>query len=299
LITSIKLWNEPNNLSHWDFLLDPGWTIYAEMVRLTARSLRAAGVTVPLVLGGMSPIDPGFLRRLAELGALDEVDVLAVHGFPLDWNLWPIEEWPERIEAVRREFGKPVWVTETGVSSYASEAVGEWGLRRAQALLRGEQVYWYSLMDLPPRYEATTRHKRAEGSSYLRHFHFGLLRWDGTPKRALGAFSPEMGICQWFQYRDERSLELAAEWLQRLGVRRVRTGLSWAESHIPGYEEWFDRVMAVLAPYEVSVTLCFTPPSRGLRADHTAPPRDVAEFAQFAVHMATRYGAAAPEGAQT
>jgi hypothetical protein len=23
VITSIKLWNEPNNLSHWDFLLDP------------------------------------------------------------------------------------------------------------------------------------------------------------------------------------------------------------------------------------------------------------------------------------
>jgi beta-xylosidase len=299
LIASIKLWNEPNNLSHWDFLLDPGWVRYAELVRTTAAGLREAGVQVPLVLGGMSPIDPGFLRALQSQGALDAVDVLAVHGFPLDWNLWPAEEWPARLAAIRDEFGKPVWITETGVSSFASEATAAWGLRRFRELLAGEEVYWYSLLDLPPRYEATTRHKRAEGSSYLRHFHFGLLRWDGRPKAALDAWEPGFGICQWFQFQDERTLELAAEWLARLGVTRVRTGLSWAESHMPGWTDWFDRIMAVLEPYEVCVTLCFTPPSRGLRADHTSPPVDVSEFARFAVHMAERYGAVAPSGAHT
>jgi beta-xylosidase len=299
VITSLKIWNEPNNLSHWDFLMDPGWAIYADLLRRTSAALRGAGVTVPLVLGGMSPIDAGFLRRLRDQGALDAVDVLAVHGFPLDWNLWLPEEWPERIEAIRREFGKPVWVTETGVSSFAGEETAAEGLRRMRTLLAGEQVYWYSLLDLAPRYEATTRHKRAEGSSYVRHFHFGLLRWDGTPKKSLDAWSPELGICQWFQFGDERTLELAVRWLERLEVRRVRTGLSWAESHIPGWEAWFDRVMQALEPFEVCATLCFTPPSRGLRPDHTAPPQDVGEFADFALRMARRYGAASPEGAHT
>lgn len=291
MITSIKLWNEPNNLSHWDFLLDPGWTVYADMVRRAAAAIRGAGVDLPLVLGGVSPIDPGFFRRMRELGVMDVVDVLAVHGFPLDWNLWPIDAWPDKLITIREEFGKPVWITETGVSSYAAEETATWGLRRSLELLRGEKVFWYTLLDLAPQYEATTRHKQNEGSSYFRHFHFGLLRWNGVPKRAAEAFSPEFGICQWFQYGDERTLDLAVDWLQRLGVREVRTGLSWAESHIPGADAWFDTLMSALEPFDVCVTLCFTPPSRGLRPDHTSPPRDVEEFAHFAARMAARYAA--------
>jgi beta-xylosidase len=298
LITSIKLWNEPNNLSHWDFLLDPGWRVYAELVRGAATAVREVDPTLPIVLGGISPIDPAFLRQLRDLGALEVVDVLAVHGFPLDWNLWPLEEWPRKLEAVRSEFGKPVWITETGVSSFAAEETGAWGLRRSREILRGERVFWYTLLDLAPEFEATTRHKRAEGSSYVRHFHFGLLRWNGTPKKALDAFSPELGICQWFQYRDERTLALAVEWLERLGVREVRTGLSWAESHIPGADAWFDTVMSALEPFNVCLTLCFTPPSRGLRADHTSPPHDVGEFAWFAARTVERYGAAHLAGKQ-
>lgn len=298
MITSIKLWNEPNNLSHWDFLLDPGWTRYAEMVRQTAATLRESGTLLPLVLGGMSPIDPHFIRRMDELGVLDVVDVLAVHGFPLDWNLWPLEEWPDKLAALRAEFGKPVWVTETGVSSYASEAASARGLRRTRDVLRGERVFWYTLLDLPPRFEATTRHKQAEGSSYWRHFHFGLLRHDGTPKRALHDFAPDWGICQWFQYRDERTLELAVRWLERLGVREIRTGLSWAESYIPGSEEWFDTVMDALAPFDVCLTFCFTPPHRGLRSDHTSPPLEPGEFAAFAARMAQRYAAPQLAGEQ-
>jgi beta-xylosidase len=160
-----------------------------------------------------------------------------------------------------------------------------------RSLLAGEQVFWYTLLDLAPVYEATTRHKRAEGSSYFRHFHFGLLRWDGTPKRALSSWDPEFGICQWFQYGDERSLELAVRWFERLGVREVRTGLSWAESHIPGSDAWFDTVMSALEPFDVCATLCFTPASRGVRPDHTSPPVDPAEFAEFAARMAARYAA--------
>lgn len=289
MITSFKIWNEPNNLSHWDFQLDPGWTVYADLVRHAHASIRSTGCTLPIVLGGMSPIDPGFLRQLQAQGVLEWVDVLAVHGFPIDWNLWAIEEWPERIERIRAEFGKPVWVTETGVSSFGSEEVAAWGLRRSQELLRGEKVYWYSLIDLDQQREATTRHKQAEGSSYFRHFHFGLLRHDGTPKPAVDDFDPAFGICQWFHFQDERTLETAVRWFERLGVRQVRTGLSWGESHLDGAEAWFDTLMSALEPFEVCATLCFTPPSVGVRPDHTSPPRDVSQFGTFAAEMARRY----------
>lgn len=291
MITSFKLWNEPNNLSHWDFLLDPGWSIYAEMVKHASAEIRRVRSDVPIVLGGMSPIDPGFVRQLRVHGALECVDVLAIHGFPFDWNLWPMEEWPERIAALRDEFDRPVWVTETGVSSFAGEEIAAWGLRRSREVLRGETVYWYTLLDLAPGREATTRHKQAEGSSYWRHFHFGLLRHDGTPKRSLREFTPEFGICQWFHFQDERTLEVAVRWFERLGVREVRTGLSWAESHQPGADAWFDTLMSALEPFNVCATLCFTPPSRGLRPDHTSPPVNVGEFAWFAARMADRYAA--------
>jgi beta-xylosidase len=300
LITSFKLWNEPNNLSHWDFLMDPGWSVFSDLIRQSSQAIRGVRDDLPIVLGGMSPIDPGFLHQLRSNGALDAVDVLAVHGFPLDWNLWPIEEWPAHLEALRSEFGRPVWITETGVSSFASEEVAAWGLQRTRKSLVGERVYWYTLLDLDPACEATTRHKQAEGSSYFRHFHFGLLRHDGTPKKALDHFSPDMGICQWFQYGDERGLELAVRWLERLGIREVRTGLSWADSHLPESEAWFDTVMSALEPFNVCATLCFTPPSRGIRADHTSPPVDVGEFAWFAAQVAERYAApsAPPRGAE-
>jgi hypothetical protein len=294
VITSFKIWNEPNNLSHWDFLLDPDWAVFADMVELAGGAIREARPDAPIVLGGLSPIDHGFLHRLRQHGALDAVDVIAVHGFPYDWNLWPAEEWPARLDHLRREFGKPVWVTETGVSSFASEGLAAWGLRRSRQLLGGERVYWYSLIDLAPDREATTRHRQAEGSSYWRHFHFGLLRHDGTPKKSLDSFSSDFGICQWFQFQDEPTLELAVRWFERLGVQHVRTGLSWAESHQPGADRWFDTVISALAPFDVCVTLCFTPPSRGIRACHTSPPIDAGEFAYFAGRVARRYAAPVP-----
>ncbi|MBW3553466.1 MAG: beta-xylosidase [Gemmatimonadetes bacterium] len=290
MLTSIKIWNEPNNDSHWDLDLDPGWTLFSDLLRSGVQGIRRHS-DLPVVLGGMSPIDARFLRVLDGLGALDAVDVLAVHGFPLDWNLWPVEEWPEQITRIRSEFGRPVWVTETGVSTFATGAKAAWGMRRLKEALAGEKVYWYTLLDLEPAAEATTRHKQAEGSGYWRHFHFGLLTHDGAPKPTLREYDASLGICQWFQFQDERSLELAVRWMERLGVREIRTGLSWAESHIPGAWEWFDTIMAALEPFDVCATLCFTPPSIGVRHHHTSPPRDMEVFEEFAARVAERYAA--------
>lgn len=291
MIDAVMLWNEPNNLSHWDRELDPEWSTFAAMCGLAVDALRAAAPATPLVLGGISPIDPLFLRLLAGYGLLARLDVLAVHGFPFDWNLWHAEEWPRKLGEIRAEFGMPVWITETGVSSWASEANMLWGLRRSTPLLKAaaDRVYWYTLYDLAPEREATTRHGAAEGSSYWRHFHFGLLRADGTPKAALEHFDPELGICQWIHFRDEARLEGTVEWLKRIGVHRLRSGLSWAEWHLPDAARWFDRIVEAFAPFDLTLTLCFTPPSAGVRPHHTSPPRDIGEFARFAGWVAERY----------
>ncbi len=288
------LWNEPNNLSHWDFGIDSEWTAFSAMARAAGAAVRAeSGVT--RVLGGISPIDANFMRRMLDQGALEAVDAVAVHGFPLDWNHWPIHEWPARLEEIRAVVPHEVWVSEVGASTFGAEEIQEFGLRRTAELILGKapRVHWYSLFDLPRAWPATTRHREAEGSSYYRHFYMGLLREDGTPKRALRHFAdytPALGICQWFHFEDPR-LESAVEWLRKLGVRRLRTGLSWADSFRPGADAWFDRQMAALEPFDVTITYCFTPEHRGVQPHHTSPPRDVEEFAEFCARMTRRYAA--------
>jgi beta-xylosidase len=293
VVEAVMIWNEPNNLSHWDFEIDPGWCTFGRMVQEAGAAIAAERPGLTRTMGGISPIDPGFVQTLANCGALDSVDALAVHGFPLDWNHWQIHEWPDKLDEIRAVTDLPLWVSEVGVSTFGAEEVQEFGLRRTAELLIGQvpRIHWYSLYDLPRAWPATTRHREAEGSSYYRHFHMGLLQEDGTPKRALRHFSqftPALGLCQWFHFEDHR-LEDAVTWLKNLGVRHVRTGLSWADSFRPNAEAWFDRQMRALEPFDVTLTLCFTPEHCGVKPHHTSPPKDVSAFADFCARQVRRY----------
>jgi beta-xylosidase len=119
----------------------------------------------------------------------------------------------------------------------------------------------------------------------------GLLREDGSPKPAAEAFAPwagQMGLCQWFHFHDHR-LDEAVRWFRQLGVRHVRTGLSWADRYREGALDWFDRQMEALAEFETTVTFCFTPEHRGIEPHHTSPPQEAQEFADFCVEMVERY----------
>jgi beta-xylosidase len=294
MIEAAMFWNEPNNLSHWDFEMDPDWAAFAAMTRLASQAVSSERKKLTRVLGGISPIDPKFIVNMEQKGVLEWMDAVAVHGFPLDWNHWQIQEWPARLAEIQAVTRLPTWVSEVGVSSFGADEVQVFGLRRTAELLRGRapRVHWYSLFDLPRAWPATTRHRESEGSSYYRHFYMGLVREDGSAKPALAVFpelAPELGICQWFHFEDPR-LDAAVRYMKELGVTRVRTGLSWADAHRPGAIAWFDRQMRALEPFEVTVTFCFTPPSRGLREHYTSPPRAASEFADFCAQMARRYG---------
>jgi len=296
MIEAIMLWNEPNNLSHWDFHIDPDWKMFAEMVIPAARAIRRINPELKIVLGGMSPIDPNFVRLLGSHGVLDVIDVVAVHGFPLDWNHWSIHDWPKKIDEIRAVTDKPVWVSEAGASSFGAEEVQAFGLKRTAELLLPivERVHWYSLFDLPASWTATTRHKEAEGSAYYRHYYMGLVREDGTPKPSSEQFPAGLGICQWFHFEDHR-LDSGVEWLRKLNVRYLRTGLSWADSFRPDAQLWFDRQMQAIDEFTTTLTLCFTPEHLGIATHHTSPPKNPECFVEFATWAVARY-AAGPGG---
>jgi beta-xylosidase len=117
------------------------------------------------------------------------------------------------------------------------------------------------------------------------------VREDGSLKPSFDAFlrhAPALGLCQWFHFEDHR-LDASVALMRRLGVRHLRTGLSWADSYRPGALAWFDRQMAALRDFDVTVTFCFTPEHKGPGRHHTSPPDDPAEFGAFCAEMVRRY----------
>ena len=291
MVEAVMLWNEPNNLSHWDFKVDPEWKMFAELMHEGVRAIRDVNPDLKIVLGGISPIDPNFLKLLSGYGVIDAVDVVAVHGFPLDWNHWNVNEWPKKVDEVREALGdKPVWVSEAGASSFGAEEVQAFGMKRTAELLLPlvERVHWYSLMDLPATWTATTRHKEAEGSAYYRHYYMGMFREDGSAKLAASEFPEGLGICQWFHYDDHR-LDFAVEQMKKIGVKYLRTGVSWADWFREHSEVWFDRQMAAVDEFDTTMTLCFTPEHLGVVPHYTSPAKDPRQFGEFARWTVSRY----------
>lgn len=291
MVEAVMLWNEPNNLSHWDFKIDPDWKMFAALVHEGVNAIRSINPELKIVLGGISPIDPNFLKLLGGYGVINAVDVVAVHGFPLDWNHWNINEWPRKIDEVRAVVGdKPIWVSEAGASSFGAEEVQTFGLRRTAELLLplADRVHWYSLIDLPSMWTATTRHKEAEGSSYYRHYYMGLYREDLSPKLAAGNFPEGLGVCQWFHFEDHR-LEFAVQRMRELRVSYMRTGISWADWFRPDAEAWFDRQMNALDEFNTTITLCFTPEHLGVVPHYSSPAKNPADFGEFTAWAVRRY----------
>ena len=177
----VELWNEPNNLSDWDWRLDPDWHRFAAMVIEAATVARGAGARV--VLGGMCPIDPSWLARMEALGVLDWVDVVGVHGFPGTWDVeWT--DWGASVRSARdvlREHGRDldIWITESAYSTWRHDERGQ-----IDALLRAldapvARVYWSALQDLHPAVSHRDGFHVDE-----RHYHLGLVGADDTPKLA-------------------------------------------------------------------------------------------------------------------
>jgi len=289
---AIVLWNEPNNRSHWDFEADPEWAIFARLCRQAAGAIRAEAPHLPIVLGGIAPLDPAFVDLLMARHGLEHVlDAVGIHGYPFDWHRWSIDEWPTMVAALRARTSRPLWATQVGISSFGAEEVQVIGLQKTLQILPPlvEKIFWYSLFDLPFHSTTTSRHKETEGSAYYRQFYFGLLTATGRPKLAVAHFPPELGLCQWFTLHDYARVDATVSWLRRLGARAIHTGLSWADSHVDGAWAFYDYLLRALEPFEVTATLCFTPPSRGLRPHHTSPPQDTAEFASFCAQVVRRY----------
>jgi CDP-paratose 2-epimerase len=175
----MELWNEPNNLSEWDWTLDPHWTKFGEMIGGAAYWARQRGKKT--VLGGMSPVDPHWLCRMFELGLMEYIDAVGLHGFPDTFDYgW--KGWETNISMVREvldehECGAELWVTEAGYSTWQHDERGQIATFLEFADAPASRLYWYGLDDLDPALAAVDRFHLDE-----REYCFGLKRQDGSPK---------------------------------------------------------------------------------------------------------------------
>jgi CDP-paratose 2-epimerase len=168
LIGDVELLNEMDIFQEWDREFDWHW-------RLLARTLRHAAVLAHrrgrrVILGGPTRAEPVLLESLSGprwLGrdALRHVDVVGLHGFPGTWDTsvthassWSWRGWETEVGLIRetcrrRRRERPIWVTETGSSTYGDPG-GEGQLqafRRSYAALAAlgiPRMYWYGFTDL-------------------------------------------------------------------------------------------------------------------------------------------------------
>jgi CDP-paratose 2-epimerase len=179
LFEAVELWNEPNNIREWDWTYDPQWLVFSEMIGSAAYWMRHRGKKV--VLGGMSPIDPNWLRLMFQRGVMDYVDVVGVHGFPATFD-HTFPGWHASLARVAEVIAQhkskaQVWITECGFSTWRHEY-----RRQLREFLRAlcaptERVYWYSHRDLSPGLATVDGFHSDE-----REYHFGLRDSSDSPK---------------------------------------------------------------------------------------------------------------------
>ena len=195
-----------------------------------AQAIRQVNPEMPIVLGGISPIDPNFhavdgilrgtgprrYRRRARISAGLE---------PLEHSRVAAEDCERFALSPGSRSGFP----RRAPLRLAPKKCRSSGLQKTAELLLPmvERVHWYSLFDLPATWTATTRHKESEGSAYYRHYYMGLVREDMTPKQAAACFPSgwELPVVPFRRSAAGCGSGVAA----RLGVRYLRTGVSWAD----------------------------------------------------------------------
>jgi CDP-paratose 2-epimerase len=100
-----------------------------------------------------------------------------------------------------------------------------------------------------------------------------------------------LGILEWFRPGEERRVEQAIEQIRAVGIRHLRTGVSWADWMTPGGRNWYAWLLPTLAA-DLDVLPCFsyTPPSLNEHNATNAPPRRLEDYGDFVCFFIELFG---------
>jgi CDP-paratose 2-epimerase len=84
-------------------------------------------------------------------------------------------------------------------------------------------------------------------------------------KNTQSASLPVIGLVEWFRPGEHARVEQVLADARTLGVKEIRTGISWADYYTPQGKEWYNWLIPRLAK-EVNLLPCFlyTPPALGI-----------------------------------
>jgi CDP-paratose 2-epimerase len=102
----------------------------------------------------------------------------------------------------------------------------------------------------------------------------------------------KIGICQWFHFEAYDDVLATIEVLHDLGVKHLRTGISWADFLRPRGKEWYDWQMNTLheAGLHILLSVWHVPPSLAEGNTCASPPRRLRDYADFIDQIITLYG---------
>jgi len=114
----------------------------------------------------------------------------------------------------------------------------------------------------------------------------------GSGIEAEGVTGLRASACvEWFLVGEFERAEQVLSDLRAVGATRLRTGLHWADCHLPEGLVWYDWLLPRLAAeLELLPCLTYTPPSIALEPEVNAPPRDPGAYANFVDDVLTRWG---------
>lgn len=175
-----EIWNEPN-IFFWQGPRE----MYVDLLKAAYAAIKAVDPEAQVLGCSTAGIDTGFIRMVAAKGG--DYDILTIHPYRahLDERDF-IRELQETAALTAELYGapKPVWITEMGWSTQVEGGVSE----RQQAGLVArcylaamaagafQNISWYDF--------------REDGADpFYNEHHFGVLRYDLTPKPAYRAFA--------------------------------------------------------------------------------------------------------------
>jgi polysaccharide biosynthesis protein PslG len=194
-LAGIEVWNEQNIAPFWGGQPDPAQ--YAVLLDSAYRAVKSVRPDLPVLYGGLCPIVDGsggpgevgmraYLNRSLAAGAKGRFDALAVHPYPLPMSRGDYRREirlqlgdARRVMARHGEPMKPIWVTETGFTTFEGpDRVTE---RQQAKRLSGA----YRLFSRVGRLPVVIVHRlRDVPNPLVSDGGWGLLRNDYSPKPA-------------------------------------------------------------------------------------------------------------------
>jgi hypothetical protein len=201
-ITTWEIWNEPNTQAAWQ--PRPDAFAYANLLKLTAASIRKSNPAARILIGGLSitggmtPQD--FLTVLVHSGATEGVDGVGLHPYTFP-NLasergpWvsPREAANSGLQSLRSIFTNagipelPIWITEYGAPTGGGAGSSDHVTETRQAEIAADAVKTAAADDGIAALIWHTYQDSGEDPSDLESY-YGLRRADGSKKPAYDAF---------------------------------------------------------------------------------------------------------------